>query len=425
MKKLISIFLFLIICIPNIAIAENHDFRFKNVYNKAFYKNPWITGGLISAAAAAAAVFVVYTGGAGAPIAGTGVSTISSWLAGGGAGSYMAGLSILGNTFGGNAILGAAILNGASAATIGGVAGKGLISTASKLALGVLAAGEIAILLGEDGVIYGYSIVIPMSKKIGGDLSKQIVDRMAKMNKDLEEEKISTQEYLNWKSFVHKSVIRNFRSKNTEDAIVSVMVLHNLGYIDDFIKYTKKLPEVHIEKNSFIFYLKSIASLLDGNYKRAQYFSNKVMIFEPKVLEAVLINAIANFNINRKKFGEASYSYKTEIDNFSNYYYTTPNSKLNGYLLLANLSEMSSEEKSFFRPKEKSAKNALKFYELSFKETSLIGDKEKKASICASIGNAHYRLGNRKEAKEYYNKAIGYSDKNVDIESTFNWVHWR
>lgn len=134
--------LFLTILIGSITLfsAQVHsapnqsDLGFQTAFHRPFYKKKtfglFVTGTSVLAAGA----FSYLTAGAGAPAAAAGVSSVASWLAGGGAGSYMAGLSIVGGWFGGNAMLGAAVLNGISLGTVG-AAGTWASLTAGQKAL--------------------------------------------------------------------------------------------------------------------------------------------------------------------------------------------------------------------------------------------------------------------------------------------------
>lgn len=82
MKKLIVIMFIVIFFCPQPSLAGGSNLTFENVYHKGFYMNPWITTSIIAAVTATAAVVTVYTAGTGAPAAATGVSSVSSWLAG-------------------------------------------------------------------------------------------------------------------------------------------------------------------------------------------------------------------------------------------------------------------------------------------------------------------------------------------------------
>ena len=166
--------------------------RFEEVYHKAFWKNDAVFWSAIAVASAGAAAVTVYTAGTGAPAAGAGVSYVASQLvAGGGAGSYMAGLSTVGAWFGGNAITGAAILNATSAAILGyggeAMAIKG-ISVTTKLALAA------ASNLGKFGFVYlplkeeseaTHIIQIMPSGHFGTDKVENLLTRLKNYNETL------------------------------------------------------------------------------------------------------------------------------------------------------------------------------------------------------------------------------------------------
>jgi hypothetical protein len=118
---------------PAIAAADDNDLGFKAAFYRPIHKKTsfglLVTGTTI----VAAGTFTYFTAGAGAPPAAAGVGTVASWVAGGGAGSYMAGASIVGGWFGGNAMLGAAVLNGFSLGTVGAAGSWGALSAGQKV----------------------------------------------------------------------------------------------------------------------------------------------------------------------------------------------------------------------------------------------------------------------------------------------------
>jgi len=408
MKRSIVLFSIIILLIPNFISAEENDLRFKNVYHKAFYKNPWIQTGIISGVIVVATAATTLTAGTGAPAAATGVSSVASWVAGGGAGSYMAGLSMVGSTFGGNAILGAAILNSASALTIGSVVGKSGLAIASKLTIGALQAGQLAVIFSDKESVLGYSIVIPLTDRIGGDDAERLVDKIKSLNENIEDGKISLSAQEKTKNYLMDEAETLFRSSNLENKVLAVVALHNLGYIDAFKHFANQLPTRYGEQNSFLLYIKSISALLEGNFDNVYKMTSRIIEYEPKVIEPVLINAIASYSLSPNTFKHEYYL--NRIDKFSNNYYTTVNNKLNAYMLLADLSY---NNENFRKAKD--------CYLLAYDETGWIGEKRIKASLCASIGNSYYHLRKFAKAKKYYNKAIDYMDEEVDIKSTFEW----
>ena len=413
MKKATTIALIFLFCFSHFSLASESDLTFENVYHKAFYRNPWIQYGILSTAIVTAVVVTTFTAGTGAPAAATGVSSVASWIAGGGAGSYMAGLSAVGSTFGGNAILGAAILNSASALSIGGIVGKSGIALASKLAIGALEAGQLAVILSEDNNkdTLSYSIVIPLPQRIGGESAQQLIANIKTLNDNLKDGNVNIETYANLKQIAHNDAIELFGSSDLEDRVVSVVALHTLGYVEDFNNLAGRLHPHYAPESSFVYYLKAISALYRGNYEEADRLSSYSMSFEPKVIEPVLINIMARYNISTaNRFYSNLQGYLADIDKFSKYYYTTVNGKINAYILLATLSYIN---KDFANSKE--------LYKLAYSETDWIGSKNKKASLCASIGNACYCLNETSEGKEYYDKAKKYADKNLHIESMFTY----
>jgi tetratricopeptide (TPR) repeat protein len=123
------------------AAPSKDDLSFKAAFPRPFYEKSYFGVAATGATIVVAGTVTYLTAGAGAPAAATGVSTVASWVAGGGAGSYMAGLSTIGGWFGGNAMLGAAILNGVSLGTVGGMGSWATLSAGQKaVSLAVLSA---------------------------------------------------------------------------------------------------------------------------------------------------------------------------------------------------------------------------------------------------------------------------------------------
>jgi len=115
---------------------EDYEITFAEAYPVPFYEKDWFAPAVLIATFITTAAVLYFTAGSGAPAAAPGVSKIASLIAGGGPGSYMAGLSIVGSFFGGNAILGGAILNAASLTLFGGtgVSGKASLTLGARIA---------------------------------------------------------------------------------------------------------------------------------------------------------------------------------------------------------------------------------------------------------------------------------------------------
>lgn len=297
-KKRIYFVLFaFILCFSSIVHA-NSNLRFEEVYDIPFYQNDWVIGTTITVAVVGAAVFTTVTAGTGAPAAAAGASTVASAVAGGGAGSYMAGLSIIGGWVGGNAITGAAILNGASVALLGGTY-KGM-SVATKLFIRGLDVGEFGrIVLSKDNIEKNNIYVISLipSDSIGTDKIENFLDSLEDINEELEDEDITK----NTATVRVKNVANNIRTlvaqvlnKNNpsqderEDAVIGAVTLYSLGFVDDFVKYITKI-KVKNNEESFLLFLKSVAYFLKDDLDKANSYALRAISSEPEAIEPVMI----------------------------------------------------------------------------------------------------------------------------------------
>lgn len=407
MKHLLALICFLFLFTPGSIFAEKIDFRFKTVYHKPFYKNPYIVNGVIAGTAVVAATVTVYTAGAGAPAAATGVSTVATWIGGGSSGAYMAGLSTVGSAVGGNALTGAAILNSISAMTVGGIAGKATTATAAAIALRVLEAGQIGVTFYSDesrnADYLAYSIDIPLVK-IGDETAAKLIEHISRFNKEIQSGVYSRELIESERLVLKGKSIALKNSSNLENRVVGIIALYNLGFIDEFKEYSYNIPHSQKEENnSIVLYLKSIAYLLDGNWSKSASCSYDIMVREPKVIEPVMLYTIAKFN-------EDELSSKVEeiighIQNFSKNYYTTVNNKLAAYVLFGDLCSY----KKLYDP-------SARLYKLAYDETDWLGESDVKAKIAVKYANSLYKTGQHAEAKKFYAKAIEKSsDENIEV----------
>jgi len=158
---------------PATAVQGDLDLGFEDAFVRPFYKTSSFGFVVTGTAVVAAGAFSYFTAGAGAPAAAAGVSGVASWVGGGGAGSYMAGLSTIGGLFGGNAMLGSAILNGISLGTVGAMGSWGQLTLGQKaLALGASAATAmdgIAIIANPQTRQIEWRVVLPVPRDLAGD----------------------------------------------------------------------------------------------------------------------------------------------------------------------------------------------------------------------------------------------------------------
>ncbi len=456
-------------------LTDSKELRFEDIYKIPFWKNDAVFWSAIAVASAGAAAFTVYTAGTGAPAAGTGVSYIASQLvAGGGAGSYMSGLSTVGGWFGGNAITGAAVLNATSAAVInttsvaildtGGeaVSIKGITATA-KLVLasatnfgkfgfmylalketneatqiiqiiptGSFGTGRVEQLITrlKDGK-NNLTTVLAKNKEIQSQLNisfiqaKEIITKeyqfqptlKAEMlqhitqlndinNQVINKQKIVEAENLsnNYNSIVQeiREIIDNYlvnkdsSTKETRsDAIMGTVLLHTLGYKQDFVKYIKQFKAIN-QTESFLLYLKSVAYLFEKDFKLAKQYALQTMDSEPEVIEPIMVLIMALEGLDQHQ-----QAFEMEIlfqEKFDNDHYETPNSLITAYNLLGDIAN-----------DHQLPQTAAKFHKKALDNMSyLFSNADEEAFICLKIANDYHMFGSKRQATEYYEKAIGY-----------------
>lgn len=294
------------------------DLRFHTVYNKPFWQYDWFVPVAITGAVATAAAVTVFTGGAGAPAAGVGVSSLASAIAGGGAGSYMAGLSIVGGWFGGNAMLGAAILNGLSAGIIGGIATKATVGSLSllggvtieqvakqltkKIAVGqfqaslieisvtkvanetLMKAAEVTVLnqqeqqQAETGEVIASGLVLsfPLQPSRGLAQSaavKNTVNKFSEISKQCNDKTLSAeacqQQQQNFQQELRQQIQateyqdwQNLSEAKQRDLVALLLLLAQYAeQIPLFMTFTEQIAPVETQKQSFLWYLKGMSAV--------------------------------------------------------------------------------------------------------------------------------------------------------------------
>lgn len=92
MKRALARLLLLIcaagLATPAVGSQDDLNLGFEDAFVRPFYTTSSFGFVVTGTAVVAAGAFSYFTAGAGAPVAATGVSTVASWVGGGGAGSY-------------------------------------------------------------------------------------------------------------------------------------------------------------------------------------------------------------------------------------------------------------------------------------------------------------------------------------------------
>lgn len=365
MKKVFTLMIFVLSFLANTANASSTNLGFSDVYQKGImetgYKYPiYIGTGMIIAGTVAA--ITVVTAGTGAPAAVMGSSKVAALVAGGGQGSYMAGLSTIGGWVGGNAITGAAILNGTIVGLTGG-SGIGLITTATAMAVDGyafskdLATSEIffetrlpyqGLSIGSKNVtdsIERINTLITEVNKLQNDLitkdlqiaeikntldkenedlfflinnRKQISDRAFFLNDQIDSMESNQIEHL-------KRLVENKDIREVEDIIVLSIVAWNVNNYGLFSQALESIDINKLERKGYFYYLKALESINNENIEKAVYYSLKSIndskyALEPYFLAVMvlgsdiknnqpLIELLSNHAINNHSSGK----YKSKL----------------------------------------------------------------------------------------------------------------
>lgn len=408
---------------------ENIDYE--TLYPKSFYEKTYFGLAITGAAIGAAGAFSYFTAGAGAPVAATGVSTVASWVAGGGAGSYMAGLSTIGGYFGGNAILGASILNGIALGTIGG---GGAFTSLSLLAkVGVLTTVSASAL---DGVFYlsnpttkkvEYKIKVSIPKNIGSKKTRELVDKIYeindKFNNAVEKKEILTQK--------HYAILKEENNRyaldlleyylkndkyNQEDYLVLGIIAWNSGKYKMFNKALSKIKKDNLENSSFYNYLRALSSLVNGEIKEAKiHLQNSIDENEYAIEPVILyINILSNENFLKNESIILEYVNKIE-KNFDQDNYATEYSLVSVYYRLATI---------YFNNKR--YPKATEYFRKAYDDLNIIQtyfSDSLKNLIKLGIANSLYLDGKVESSKKEYNDIL--SDIDEDNESELNMIKFQ
>jgi tetratricopeptide (TPR) repeat protein len=425
---------------------ENIDFA--TVYPKALWKKSYFGWILTGTAVIGAGAFSYFTAGAGAPAAATGVGSVAAWV-GGGSG-YMAGLSTIGSWFGGNAIIGAAVLNGLSIGAIGGGLGAKVatMSILAKIGMGVSVTA-----LGLDGIAYfknpetnqmeyGVRVIIP--RDIGSQKVKDIVDKIYEAEdkkqedreeqEDLKEDMYAAEKNNNYKKYLklkkrlekkigaEKSrfediekykneainILKNRRSLtlNQEDLLVLSIIAADQREYDLFDITLSEINRSKLDKTGFLYYLDALNSLYHGNEVGSLSYLQSAMDSDKYALEPVALSinilGYGNFSKNELKIENLV---KFAEDNFESNNYISPLSMVSIYYRVGTLYFLNHR---YVKAREyyKKAEDKLGYFQKH------LFAKQLKHTIELSIANSAYKEGKIDTANNLYKKII----KDIDEE---------
>jgi tetratricopeptide (TPR) repeat protein len=401
------------------------DVDFTNIYPKDFYKKSYFGFAITGAAIVGAGAFTYFTAGVGAPAAATGTSAVAAWVAGGGAGSYMAGLSAIGGWFGGNAMLGAAILNGISIGTIGG-------GTSTFAALSVL--GKVGVMasvtaMSLDGVAYfsnsetnklEYKIKVTIPKDLGSKDTRQLVDRIyenkEEINEALEDGNGSKQKTLfDLQEQYNKDGIRLLEHKismtdNQEDLIVLGLIAWNNGEYGLFDKAISHINSADLDNTGFLNYLYALQSLANGNSEKVLSYLDNAIDENPYAIEPYIlyINVLGNNDFTKHESKIASLV-KQASEKFDSDKYATGYSLAGVYYRAA----------TFYFTSKRYVK-AKQYYEKAFEELGFLQKhffgKQLKHTIQLGVANSLFSQNKITSADKVYQEIIADIDEENDNE---------
>lgn len=391
---------------------ENIDYQ--TVYPKKLYEKSYFGLAITGAAIVGAGAFTYFTAGAGAPAAATGVSSIASWTVGGGAGSYMAGLSTVGGWFGGNAVLGASILNGISLGTIGGGTSYASLSLIGKV--GILASISASSL---DGVFYyinpetkqlEYKIKVSIPKNLGSKKTRNLVNEIyetnEKFNIAIEDKDTIKQKHLTMIKEENNryalDLLENYLSNNKysqEDFLVLGIIAWNNGKYDLFSRAINKIDKTKLKNTSFYNYLMALSDLSNGKIEDSKLKLQNSIDENSYAIEPVIlyINILSNEDLNKNENEILKYVEKIE-KNFDSDKYATEYSLVSVYYRLGT---------SYFNNKRYS--KAKEYYEKANNELNLFQtyfSKSLKHTVQLGIANSLYQDLKTEEANKVYNKLL-------------------
>jgi tetratricopeptide (TPR) repeat protein len=337
----------------------------------------------------------------------------------------MAGLSTIGGWFGGNAMLGSAILNGISIGVVGGSAAKfaalpalgkvGVLTSVTATALDGVASFENP---ETQNLTYRVRLMLPvdMGSKSIRDFAKDFNAlendmQAADSKRDSKAYELLSKKKIEMANIGHKWAKQALVSKQStnSDLIVFGVFSKNVGDFDLFEKLISRVTTSKVQDTGYVDYLRAIVSVEKGDLKTAENLLRKSFKLNPYAIEAplLLVNMQGrNFKRNEKdivaivKRAQKHYDadkYESGYSLVSMYYRV-------GTLYLLN----------------KKYAHAKFYYELALDKTSMLqkyfGNKQMTNMIKLGIANAMYGQNNKKNADEMFLKIINESENAGEID---------
>jgi tetratricopeptide (TPR) repeat protein len=412
------------------------DLSFAGVFPKPFYQKTYFAWLVLGASIVVAGTISYFTAGAGAPAAATGVSTVASTIAGGGAGSYMAGLSIVGGWFGGNAMLGSAILNGIAFGLGGGGAAFASLTAIGKV--GVLSSVTATALDGvlvylppeKKEIVYRVRLTVP--DRIGSSDVKDLVDELNEAEADLvkiasklekarsnsDEEKVAelTRESRDLvatrKQLLDEAAQRADAALTAdvgvEDLLVLAILSKNAGKEQSFQKLLRRIPAERVMNRSYLDYLAAVTRIERGEIKPSDALLRRSWGASPYAVEPalLLVHVLGHNGFTKSERAILEVVSRAEKQ-FDRDEYASSYSLLALYYRVAAMYFM-----------DKRYQEAQEYYEKAYKELpwtqKYFGNKQLKNLIRLGIANSLYGQNQRQSAQELFAKLL--KDAETDEE---------
>jgi hypothetical protein len=197
----------------------------------------------------------------------------------------MAGLSTIGGYFGGNAILGASILNGISLGTVGAGTSYASLSLLGKVSIfTAISASSL------DGVFYfsnpetnklEYKIKVSVPKELGSKNTRDLVNDIYKTNDEFNQA-VENNDPLRQKHFAEikeannkyaldlLEYFLNNQENNQEDLLVLGIIAWNNGKYEQFSNAMNKIYKSKLNNTSFYNYLMALSDLVNGKLEESK-----------------------------------------------------------------------------------------------------------------------------------------------------------
>lgn len=292
---------------------------FQGLFPKPVYKRSYFGYVVTGTTVVLGGAFLFFTAPAGAPAALLGTGPIATWVGGGTAGSYMAGLSTIGGWFGGNAMLGAAILNGISLGVAGGGVGKFATMTAVQK-VGVLSAITAT---GLDGVAvvenpttkslnYQVRLMVPLG--IGSKEVREFAGNLQDIEEELQtaDGKKNQAEYELWAKKKQAQVaigikwvdeVKKSNSVSGNDLIVYGVFSKNIGDPAWHEALISRVRARNDANTGYLDYLEAVSKVENGNLNDAEKQLYSAVNQNPYAIEPylLLVNLLGrDFNVREK-----------------------------------------------------------------------------------------------------------------------------